>query len=174
MEAWRPCSTCKKPIPFGADYWVCNVSTCNRVRQSLVFCSVICWDAHVPVMNHRSAWCEERRAPPPPPRNLPRALEPSGRALPSAPRSVGPLAGAALDPSAGRRRLARPNEPEPQEKEVLIVASRLRAYVTEKADMNTAADVLDALSDLVRAETDRAIERAREDGRRTVKGRDYR
>ncbi len=26
-------------------YWVCNVSTCNRPRTALAFCSVNGWDA---------------------------------------------------------------------------------------------------------------------------------
>jgi hypothetical protein len=28
-----------------------------------VFCDVSCWDAHVPMMNHRESWAEERTAP---------------------------------------------------------------------------------------------------------------
>ena len=60
---WKACGTCKKSITHGGTYWVCSVSTCNGARFSPVFCSVGCWDAHVPVMNHRSAWCEERTAP---------------------------------------------------------------------------------------------------------------
>jgi hypothetical protein len=60
---WKKCNSCKKPIAFGRIYWVCNVSTCNRKRTGLVFCEVSCWDAHVPMMNHRESWAEERRAP---------------------------------------------------------------------------------------------------------------
>jgi len=60
---WRACSNCKKPIRFGSVYWVCSVSTCNRKRTSLVFCTIGCWDAHLPLANHRSAWAEERQAP---------------------------------------------------------------------------------------------------------------
>lgn len=62
-DDWRLCSSCKKPIAFGAMYWVCNVSTCNRKRTAKSFCSVMCWDAHVPLMNHRESWAEERFAP---------------------------------------------------------------------------------------------------------------
>jgi hypothetical protein len=62
-DCWRRCNSCKKPIAFGAAYWVCNVSTCNRKRTGLVFCDVSCWDAHVPGMNHRESWAEERHAP---------------------------------------------------------------------------------------------------------------
>lgn len=60
---WKKCNSCKKPIAFKAVYWVCNVSTCNRKRLGLSFCSVSCWDAHLPLMNHRESWAEERRAP---------------------------------------------------------------------------------------------------------------
>ena len=60
---WRRCSSCKREIAFQATYWVCNVSTCNRKRTGLVFCTTSCWDAHLPLMNHRESWAEERRAP---------------------------------------------------------------------------------------------------------------
>ena len=62
-EHWRRCSSCKKPIPFRKKYWICNVSTCNRKRTALAFCEVSCWDAHLPLMNHRESWAEERTAP---------------------------------------------------------------------------------------------------------------
>src|SRR5437667_297332 len=53
---WKRCSTCKKELPFVSTYWACNVSTCNRPRTALAFCSVACWDAHVPMLRHRDAW----------------------------------------------------------------------------------------------------------------------
>ena len=60
---WRRCSACKNPIGFGSKYWVCNVSTCNRKRTALAFCSVTCWEVHLPGANHRESWAEERIAP---------------------------------------------------------------------------------------------------------------
>jgi hypothetical protein len=60
---WKRCSTCKQELGFAAPYWACNVSTCNRKRTALAFCSVDCWDAHVPMLRHRDAWAEERRSP---------------------------------------------------------------------------------------------------------------
>jgi hypothetical protein len=60
---WKRCSTCKREIGFASAYWVCNVSTCNRPRTALAFCSVNCWDAHVPMLRHRESWAEEARAP---------------------------------------------------------------------------------------------------------------
>ncbi|MFM7737413.1 MAG: hypothetical protein ACKPBU_15720, partial [Alphaproteobacteria bacterium] len=62
-HTWRRCSTCKAPIGFGAVHWTCSVTTCNRPRATLAFCSVECWDAHVPVVRHRDAWAEEGRSP---------------------------------------------------------------------------------------------------------------
>ncbi|MFH1261829.1 MAG: hypothetical protein V1495_00045 [Pseudomonadota bacterium] len=63
-RTWKPCSACKKPIRFNATYWICNVSTCNQHNTSFVFCSVLCWDSHVPVYRHRKAWARERKSPP--------------------------------------------------------------------------------------------------------------
>lgn len=62
-SAWDKCSVCKKPIPFAAKYYKCSVSTCNRPRFQLYFCSVDCWDAHLPVQRHRSAHASEAVAP---------------------------------------------------------------------------------------------------------------
>jgi len=62
-KGWRRCSACKTFIEFGATYWVCNVSTCNRKRTALVFCTVTCWEVHLPEANHRESWAEERTAP---------------------------------------------------------------------------------------------------------------
>ena len=56
--------------------------------------------------------------------------------------------------------------------EVLIVSSRLKAYVNARAGMNTSERVLDPLSDIVRDFVDRAIENARRDGRKTLLDRD--
>lgn len=69
---WRPCNICKRPIQYGGIYWACSVSTCNKKRTGLVFCTVNCWDAHLPDANHRSAWAEERRAPARPEAGAPR------------------------------------------------------------------------------------------------------
>lgn len=60
---WKRCSICKKDIRFGATYYVCNVSTCNRKRTGLTFCSVECWDGHLGMARHRESWAEERTAP---------------------------------------------------------------------------------------------------------------
>jgi histone H3/H4 len=58
-------------------------------------------------------------------------------------------------------------------KEVLVVASKVKTYIREKSEMNTSAGVFDILSDKIRDLCDRAIENARNDGRKTVKDRDF-
>ena len=57
--------------------------------------------------------------------------------------------------------------------EILVVASKLKSYVREKSGMNTSAGVLAVVSDKIRQMCDQAIENARNDGRKTVKDRDF-
>ena len=56
--------------------------------------------------------------------------------------------------------------------DVLIVASKLKAYIKARGGMRTSDGVLPMLSDLVRAAADEAIHRARADERQTVLDRD--
>jgi hypothetical protein len=51
--AFAVCSTCRKEIPWGSKWIRCDVSTCNRKRMPLYFCSPGCWDAHLPEARHR-------------------------------------------------------------------------------------------------------------------------
>ena len=57
--------------------------------------------------------------------------------------------------------------------EVLVVASKIKAYIKDKGDMKTSANVLEVLSDRIRALCDQAVESARSDGRKTVLDRDF-
>ena len=161
-RSWRRCSACKKPIALGADYYACNVSTCNQKRTALAFCSVPCWEVHLPVANHREAWAVEKKAPA------------SGEA-PTPSRSP---AAARLTPveKTGRRRLVRPNGAEAgtpdAPREVLIVASRLKEYVRKRSGYNPSDRVLEPLSAIVRRICDEAIDHARREGRQTVLDRD--
>ena len=156
---WKRCSTCKKALPFEAVYWECNVSTCNRPRTALAFCSVPCWDAHVPTMRHRDAWAEERRAP--------RREEWERQQREEATRSerAGARASAAASPTSPAGG--------PAPREVLVIASRLKAYVRARSGMNTSDAVLDVLSDKLRVLCDEAVRRARLAGRQTVLDRDF-
>ena len=59
------------------------------------------------------------------------------------------------------------------DKEILVVASKLKNYIRSKSDMNTSASVMEVISDRVRQMCDQAIENARNDKRKTVKDRDF-
>ena len=121
---------------------MCNVSSCKK----LVFCSVDCWDLHNPVMNHKSSWAEEHRAP-----------------------KKG-------EEDAAPKRIIiaqRSTNSSEVEQDILIVASKLKQYVKDKHDMNTAANVMEILSHQVRRLTDRATEKARSEGRKTLMDRDF-
>jgi len=56
--------------------------------------------------------------------------------------------------------------------DVLVVASKLKAYIRARSGMNTSDGVLPALSRILRDLCDEAIERAHADGRKTVMDRD--
>ena len=57
--------------------------------------------------------------------------------------------------------------------EVLVVVSKLKNYIRNRAGMNTAGSVAPRLSDIIRNLCDEAVERARADGRKTVMDRDF-
>lgn len=59
------------------------------------------------------------------------------------------------------------------EKEILVVASKLKKYIREASGMNTSGAVMEKLSDEVRELCKRAIEHAKNDGRKTVMDRDF-
>ena len=89
-ETWLVCSepSCRTAIEFGARHWVCSVSTCNRSRTRLVFCSVTCWDAHLGEARHRDAGAIEARAPSKDAWQRELASEPAPRPAPAPPRQT--------------------------------------------------------------------------------------
>lgn len=60
-----------------------------------------------------------------------------------------------------------------EEKEILVVASKVKNYIRNKSGMNISANVMAVLSDRIREMCDQAIENARNDKRKTVKDRDF-
>ena len=56
--------------------------------------------------------------------------------------------------------------------DILVVASKVKAYIKSKAGMNTAASFADALSDKVRQICDEAISNAQAAKRKTVRDTD--
>lgn len=49
------CATCRKLIALGTSAYRCSVASCNAGRLKLRFCSVACWEKHVPTARHRKA-----------------------------------------------------------------------------------------------------------------------
>jgi hypothetical protein len=165
---WRKCSSCKKQIGFGQKYWVCSVSTCNRPRTGLVFCDVRCFDAHVPMMNHRDAGAFERKAPSE--AEYVRTKEEETRK--SEAKLQAQTKAQSLDASHSASTSGQTSPL--SDDEILVIASRVKDYIRSRSGMNTSASVLDVLSDFVRRSADRAIENARGTGRHTILDRDLR
>ena len=55
---------------------------------------------------------------------------------------------------------------------VLVVASKVKGYIKDRAGMNTSGKVMEALSERIRNLCDQAIESAKREGRKTVMDRD--
>ena len=161
-DQFKLCSTCRRPLAFGSSYYQCSVSTCQRGRTGLFFCSVECWDAHLPMMRHREAWAEAVRAPTREEWALQQA-EDAARAAPSVEERIVNDGNQSNAPTAGSGEATH---------EVLVVVSKLKAYIKAKSGMNTSDGIVPVLSDLVRQLCDQAIESARADGRKTVLDRD--
>ena len=157
---FRKCSTCKRDIPFGAAHYVCSVSTCNRKGTDFAFCTVECWDGHVPLFRHRDAWAEERTAP---------TRDEHAEARRAAAEREERREERARNPPEAT--LIAPTGPVPHE--VLIIASKLKAYVRARSGLKTSDTVLPVLSDKLRALCDAAIERAAQAGRKTILDRDF-
>jgi len=177
MASWRRCSSCRNEIGFEQIYWECSVSTCARVAKTgLFFCSVSCWEAHLPTMRHREAWAVEKRAP-----NEAtwldeeRAAEGGAGATstrPAAPlRSAEPPSRSEAAPS--RLVVAADLDDGAGGDDILIVVSKLKKYIRARSGMNTSDGVMSVLSDHLRKICDRAIRHAADDGRKTVLDRDF-
>lgn len=181
---WRRCSSCKKPIGFAVTYFECSVSTCTRKRTGYAFCSVDCWEIHLPMMRHREAWAVEATSPTREAWAQELAQDDGGRSGTASSSGAGkpvvapaPAAAPVVRRSDGEggRRIAVPSAPAapPAPREVLVIASRLKEYIRQRYGMNTSDGVLEDLSDHLRRLCDRAVLHAREDGRKTVLDRDF-
>jgi hypothetical protein len=196
MATWRQCSSCRAAIGFEQIYWECSVSTCARVaRTGLFFCSVSCWEAHLPTMRHREAWAVEKRSPsaaswqrqlaeesgqatPAPARPATAPASRPGPAVASRPAAPAP---ARPEPGSGQRIEPRRQvvsapaaEEDGGDDDILIVVSKLKKYIRTRSGMNTSDNVMSVLSDHVRRVCDRAVKHAAEEGRKTVLDRDFR
>lgn len=170
---FRVCSICRVPIAFGADYFSCSVSTCNRKRTALSFCSLACFEAHVPGARHRDAWAEAQTAPSAKEYAAQQALEatPPATSQPHGePRSPQPG-----DAPGGRRVIAptgATHSTAASSGDVLVVVSKIKKYVRETSGMNTSDGVAKVLSDHLREVCRASLRIAAQDDRRTVLDRD--
>lgn len=201
-EVWKKCTECRTEIEFAATYYQCSVSTCNRTRMPLVFCSVICWDCHLSSVRHRDAGAIEAKAPSKAQWEREMADEQEKPTAPARPTAT---------PSTGVVQAVRPSRPdetrpnavppmpavEPQrrvvvgapapaaasssdsvaladvaDKDMLIVVSKLKKYIKDRSGFNTSDQIMDLLSDHVRAICDEAIRCAARHDRKTVLERD--
>jgi hypothetical protein len=153
---WKKCSACKKNILLGSMYYECNVSTCTSERTGYVFCSVPCWEVHLPAAKHRSAGAVEKWAP---------------KSLESRKIIINSNLPAASSTSASKPTQT-PNA-NSMSNEVLVVVSKMKQYIREKSEYNTSEDVNQVLSNMIRIACDRAIEKARSGGRKTVMAKDF-
>ena len=122
-----------------------------------------CWDRHIPVERHRSDNISAivKRAPNRPDVDIKQApkTEPKRRvvvtAQNSAPKPTG--MGSAATSVDG---------------EVLVVASKIKKYISEVSGMNTSASTLDELTERLKEICRHSIENARKAERKTVMDRD--
>jgi hypothetical protein len=154
----------------------------------------------VPVIRHREAWAEEDIAPTREefareqaaeavsagsPASPPRAPEPQRPAVAQVQRPAPQVQRPAPEVhDAGKdRRIVGVGAPvrvgpvalqeQGIPKDILIVASKLKAYIRARSGMNTSDGAMDALSDIVRELCDAAVQRAAQEGRKTVMDRDF-
>ena len=198
-EIWKKCTECRTDIAFGATYYQCSVSTCNRTRMPLVFCSVICWDSHLSSVRHRDAGAIEAKAPSKAQWEKELADEAEKPAAPARPAptpdsvqavhrrsdETRPNVAPPPPPAATERRVVVATPPpapaaasgdvalsDAVDKDVLVVVSKLKKYIKDRSGFNTSDQIVDLLSDHVRAICDEAIRCAARNDRKTVLERD--
>lgn len=156
---WRKCSVCKKPIGFKSKYFICSVSTCNGQRTGYVFCSVACFEVHLPGARHRDAGAVEKLSPTEAEAKAQEQSEAQAAAAPKRVMAVSQPTQVATKPTAPR--------------EILVVVSKLKDYIRARSEMNTSDSIMPILSDILRKACDDAIDSARAEGRKTVLDRDF-
>jgi hypothetical protein len=129
---------------------------------------VSCWDAHLSVVRHRESWAVEKHAPT-------RAEWEREQSAQAASRPSASMVAASPSERSPRRIMPTTTQraPDPLEADPLIVMSKLKNYVRGRSGFHTSDRVVVPLSDAVRGLCDRAIEKARAEGRRTVLDRDF-
>lgn len=100
-------------------------------------------------MNHKSSWAEENRSP--------------------RKENYSPEQGE----SSVRRIISAPKNENEENSEILIVVSKLKHYIKEKHDLNTAGNVMEVLTRIIKKYVDGASANAKREGRKTLMDRDF-
>lgn len=158
---WKRCSSCKKGIPFHSDYLICSVSTCQHKKTGLVFCNLACWDAHLGFANHRHAEALE-------------LLSPTKETFEQEVKAEMP----GSEPSEPKRKIITTptsilTASKPMKVETLVVVSKVKDFIKNQSEFNTSQCAIDALTQKVAQECQKAIDHAKSQGRKTVMGRDF-
>lgn len=163
-NTWKVCSICKKELAFESQYYVCSVSTCQRKRTGLFFCSLPCFEAHLPMMRHRDAWAEQTKAPTKSQAEAEAAAEEAEKQEP--PRAE----------NQEKRRIVVPAAVAASQldtDDVLVVVSKLKKFIRDQSGMNTSDSVTNVLSRHLRELSIKALRVAAADERKTVMDRDF-
>ena len=118
------------------------------------------------MMRHREAWAEKAKAP-----TLEAVQREQDEARDREANSTAKEQQMNEEADKRRRIVGAPADDLPRE--VLVVVSKLKAYVKARSGMNTSDNVTDVLSDQLRKLCDAAIEVAAQDGRKTLLDRDF-
>lgn len=153
---WRKCIVCKNQINFSTKYYKCSVSSCDKKRSPAQFCSVDCWDVHRSIMSHKSAGAEEYHSPSKAKWLEEQAGAPKVRHVSAKKPSTTPEVSGNVNTD-----------------DVLVVVSKLKSFVKEATGLNTSADVIPVLSDILREACVKAAQNSHLDERKTLMARDF-
>jgi hypothetical protein len=113
------------------------------------------------MMRHREAWAERVTAPSKEEYDREQAASPSNESTKKEQR---------MSDESNQQPPAPSGEPP---RDVLVVVSKLKAYIKSKSGMNTSDGVISVISDQIRRLCDQAAANAQRDGRKTVMDRDF-
>ena len=154
---WRKCIVCKKEIKYTMKYYKCSVTSCDKKRSPAQFCSVDCWDVHRSIMSHKSAGADEYHSP---------SKEKWLQETSNAPKVRVVSKNVSIESSNSNIQSLGSDE-------ILVVVSKLKAFVKEATGLNTSADVMPILSDIIRKSCVKAAHSAERNERKTLMARDF-
>lgn len=179
-NVWKKCSSCKKNIELGSNFYVCSVSTCQHPRKGFQFCSVPCWDAHLGYANHKESWAIEKTAPKTPmPLSSPSKQtsqvpkrEIRRKIVDDIPKNIREDTNRNQNYGSAYQDNDLVHKAKTVKTDTLIVVSKVKKLIKDESGYNTSQCCIDALTKKVLIEALKAIEVAKKAERKTVMGRD--